>query len=146
MCYGTPIVFLLAGRLWFCQTQVSREKHTVRDITDNHDHPIEYYYVADVSSEVCEYTRNQVERFARASFKEAQKRKAPLWNIHKANILATSRFWNAVFAEVKNDFPDVVMKEESIMYQISRSFCTFSAITEYIWAMLSPTVKLPNSV
>jgi 3-isopropylmalate dehydrogenase len=80
-------------------------------------------FIADSSSEVCEYTRNQVERFARASFKEAQKRKATLWNIHKANILATSRFWNAIFAEVKNDFPDVVMKEE-LVDALAAKLCT----------------------
>lgn len=80
-------------------------------------------FVADSSSEVCEYTRNQVERFARASFKEARERKETLWNIHKANVLATSRFWNAIFSEVGKEFPDVTMKEE-LVDALAAKLCT----------------------
>jgi len=55
----------------------------------------------------CVYTREQVERIARVAFDEARRRKCRLTNVHKANVLATSRFWNDVVEEVARDYPDV---------------------------------------
>ena len=40
----------------------------------------------------------------------------------------------------------VVMNDESIMYQFSRSFCCFWLTIEESTAPLSPTVNEPNSV
>jgi 3-isopropylmalate dehydrogenase len=59
------------------------------------------------ASDECTYTRDQVERFANVCFQEAQKRGTKLTNVHKANVLATSRFWNYVFSEVAKQYPDV---------------------------------------
>lgn len=55
----------------------------------------------------CTYTDEQVRRIAKIAFIEARQRKAVLTNVHKANVLATSRFWNDVFEDVAKDFPDV---------------------------------------
>ena len=56
----------------------------------------------------CVYTREQVERIARVALAEARRRQCRLTNIHKANVLATSRFWNEVVEEVaRQEFPDV---------------------------------------
>jgi len=55
----------------------------------------------------CTYTAPQVRRVARVAFEEARRRKCPLVNVHKANVLATSRFWNAVVEEVAGEFPEV---------------------------------------
>jgi 3-isopropylmalate dehydrogenase len=55
----------------------------------------------------CTYTAPQVRRVARVAFEEAARRGSPLVNIHKANVLATSRFWNALVEEVGRDFPEV---------------------------------------
>ncbi|MDO8240501.1 MAG: 3-isopropylmalate dehydrogenase [Candidatus Moranbacteria bacterium] len=55
----------------------------------------------------CCYTEEQVRRVALVAFDEARKRKCKMINIHKANVLATSRFWNAVVEEVAKDYPEV---------------------------------------
>ena len=55
----------------------------------------------------CIYTAEQVRRVAVVAFDEARKRKCKMINIHKANVLATSRFWNAVVEEVAKLYPDV---------------------------------------
>ena len=59
----------------------------------------------------CTYTRKQIERFAHVCFKEAQKRKVKLTNVHKANVKATGRFWKALFDEVSKQYPDVKLEE-----------------------------------
>lgn len=55
----------------------------------------------------CTYTREQVERIAKLAFEEARQRNTQMTNVHKANVLATSRFWNEVVEEVGRDYPDV---------------------------------------
>lgn len=55
----------------------------------------------------CTYTDKQVRRVAVVAFEEARRKKARLTNIHKANVLATSRFWQEVVDEVARDYPDV---------------------------------------
>jgi 3-isopropylmalate dehydrogenase len=55
----------------------------------------------------CKYTDKQVRRVAIVAFEEARKRKAPLTNIHKANVLATSRFWREVVEDVGKSYSDV---------------------------------------
>jgi len=55
----------------------------------------------------CEYTYEQVESIARDAFRMAKESGKKLTNIHKCNVLATSRFWNMVVDEVRKEFPDV---------------------------------------
>lgn len=55
----------------------------------------------------CTYTDEQVRRVAKVAFDEARKRKSPMTNVHKANVLATSRFWNSVVEDVAKAYPDV---------------------------------------
>ena len=55
----------------------------------------------------CTYTDEQVRRIAHVAFDEARKRKTRLTNIHKANVLATSRFWNEVVEDVGREYQDV---------------------------------------
>ncbi len=55
----------------------------------------------------CKYTDEQVRRVAIVAFDEARKRKDPMINIHKANVLATSRFWREVVEDVGKSYPDV---------------------------------------
>jgi 3-isopropylmalate dehydrogenase len=59
------------------------------------------------AKDVCVYNRKEVMRIAHVAFKEALRRNKRLVNVHKANILATSRFWNSVVEEVKKDYPAV---------------------------------------
>jgi 3-isopropylmalate dehydrogenase len=58
----------------------------------------------------CTYTDAQVRRVAVVAFEEARKRACTLTNIHKANVLATSRFWNKVVEDVARAYPEVPMR------------------------------------
>jgi len=67
------------------------------------------------------YTREQIERFAHVCFKEATKRNKKMTNVHKANVLATSRFWNAIFEEVGKQYKEVKvfsMLVDNVAYQL----------------------------
>jgi len=69
----------------------------------------------------CYYTREQIERFAHVCFKEAQKKNGKLTNVHKSNVLATSRFWIAIFEEVAQQYPGVKvtpMLVDNVAYQL----------------------------
>jgi len=55
----------------------------------------------------CIYTDEQVRRVAIIAFEEARKSGTQMVNIHKANVLATSRFWNTVVEDVSKQYADV---------------------------------------
>jgi 3-isopropylmalate dehydrogenase len=55
----------------------------------------------------CIYTAEQVRRVAVVAFEEARKNKCQMINIHKANVLATSRFWNVIVEDVAKQYDDV---------------------------------------
>lgn len=55
----------------------------------------------------CTYTDEQVRRIAVVAFEEARQKNALLTNVHKANVLATSRFWNEVIEDVRRQYEDV---------------------------------------
>jgi len=55
----------------------------------------------------CIYKAEDVRRVAMVAFEEARKRNTKLTNIHKANVLATSRFWREIVEAVAEDYPDV---------------------------------------
>jgi 3-isopropylmalate dehydrogenase len=71
----------------------------------------------------CTYTREQVERFAHVCFREAQQRGVKLTNIHKANVKATGRFWNAIFTEVSKQYPNVKL-EDCLVDSFATGLCT----------------------
>jgi 3-isopropylmalate dehydrogenase len=70
----------------------------------------------------CVYTRQEVEQIAHVAFKEAARTPSKLMtNIHKANVLATSRFWNQVVEDVRKQYPEVVYKSvlvDNAAYQL----------------------------
>jgi len=73
------------------------------------------------SSDDCIYTWEQVERVAIAAFEEAKKGGLLLTNVHKSNVLATSRFWNEVVDSVRKNYPDVLYKSilvDNAAYQL----------------------------
>lgn len=79
-------------------------------------------FTREDSSDDCSYTFEQVRRFAHVCFKEAKKRNSRLVNVQKPNILATGRFWNAVFEDMsKKEYPDVYyssMIVDNVAYQL----------------------------
>jgi 3-isopropylmalate dehydrogenase len=61
----------------------------------------------DHASDLCAYSRNEIERVTRIAFRAAQRRSGRLTSVDKANVLATSRLWRRTVEEVAAGFPDV---------------------------------------
>ena len=62
------------------------------------------------ASDECVYTAEEVERVARVAFEEARSRGVHLTVVHKANVLATGRFWQKVVAGLAPTYGDVKME------------------------------------
>jgi 3-isopropylmalate dehydrogenase len=61
------------------------------------------------ASDLCSYTRNEIERIAHLAFQSAQQRRKKLTLVDKANVLETSRLWRKVVQELTNEYPDVAV-------------------------------------
>ncbi len=60
--------------------------------------------------DTCVYSKTEVERITRVAFKMASKRRGVVTLVDKANVLATSRLWREVVADIhKNEFPEVTL-------------------------------------
>ena len=59
--------------------------------------------------DTCEYKPAEVERVARKAFEIARSRRKRLTSVDKANVLATSRLWRGVVAELAEEYPDVTV-------------------------------------
>lgn len=79
----------------------------------------------------CVYTEAQIRRVAHVAFDEAQKGASPLTNIHKANVLATSRFWKEIVEDVAKEYPDVEyqsMLVDNAAFQLVRNPTQFNGV------------------
>jgi len=61
------------------------------------------------ASDLCRYTRREVERIAHVAFKAARGRRGRVTSVDKANVLASSRLWRRVVAAVAAEYPDVAL-------------------------------------
>ena len=69
----------------------------------------------DNASDLCRYSRTEVERVARIAFTAARGRSGKLVSVDKANVLATSRLWrNTVNALHKSEFADVELTHQLV--------------------------------
>jgi 3-isopropylmalate dehydrogenase len=63
---------------------------------------------ADSASDVCVYTRSEIERIARVAFGAARSR---VTSVDKANVLETSRLWREVVRDLHaSEFPDIELE------------------------------------
>ncbi len=80
---------------------------------------------ADSATDVCTYTRAEIERVVRRAGKLAQGRRGKVTSVDKANVLETSRLWREVTTRVMADeFPALelehILVDAAAMYLLSR--------------------------
>jgi len=67
---------------------------------------------ADEASDLCVYTRAEIERIARVAFRAA---KAKVVSVDKANVLETSRLWREVVSELHGrEFPNIELEHQLV--------------------------------
>ncbi len=77
----------LTGGIYFGEKQLSEDGNTASDL--------------------CEYSRFEIERIAHLAFKAARTRRKKLTLVDKANVLESSRLWRRVVTEIASQYPGV---------------------------------------
>lgn len=80
---------------------------------------------ADSATDVCTYTRSEIERVLRVAGKLSQGRSKKITSVDKSNVLETSRLWREVTTELMpREFPDVAVEhllvDAAAMHLLSR--------------------------
>jgi 3-isopropylmalate dehydrogenase len=60
-----------------------------------------------VASDLCEYSKEEIERIAHMAFKAAKTRRNKLTLVDKANVLETSRLWRRIVTHMAKEYPEV---------------------------------------
>ena len=86
---GTDICIYreLTGGIYFGEKQISDDGNTASDL--------------------CKYSRHEIERIAHLAFKAAKTRRNKVTLVDKANVLESSRLWRKVVTEIGSQYPKV---------------------------------------
>ncbi len=81
---------------------------------------------ADHASDVCTYTRGEIERLLRLGGQLAMTRRRRIASVDKANVLDTSRLWRSIASELyAREFPEIrlehVLVDAAAMHLLSRA-------------------------
>jgi 3-isopropylmalate dehydrogenase len=69
----------------------------------------------DTATDVCTYSREQIERVARWAFKLARRRGGRVVSVDKANVLATSKLWRRVVTELHQaEYEEIALTHELV--------------------------------
>lgn len=63
----------------------------------------------NVASDLCKYSREEIERITHLAFKASQTRKNKVTLVDKANVLESSRLWRRVVTEIAEQYKDVTL-------------------------------------
>ena len=62
------------------------------------------------ASDLCSYSREEIERIAHVAFRSAGHRRHKVTSVDKANVLATSKLWRRIVNEVAKQYPGVELE------------------------------------
>jgi 3-isopropylmalate dehydrogenase len=104
------------------------------------------------ASDLCLYTREEIERVARVAFDAATRRKRRVTSVDKANVMATSRLWRKVVSEVGEDYPGVeldhILVDAAAMYLVQSPSRFDVMLTENLFGdiLSDEAAMLPGSM
>ncbi|MGC6767132.1 3-isopropylmalate dehydrogenase [Enterococcus sp. LJL51] len=68
----------------------------------------------DQASDLCTYTKAEIQRIIRKAFEIARTRNKKVTSVDKANVLATSKLWRETAEEVAQEFPDCTLEHQLV--------------------------------
>lgn len=85
----------------------------------------------EYAADNCVYKREEVARIAHVAFREAKIHGGLLTNIHKSNVLATSRFWRTIVEDIAPEYPDVTYRSmlvDNVAFQLVKNPRQFNGV------------------
>ena len=69
----------------------------------------------EVASDLCVYTRPEIERITRLAFETARGRRGKVTSVDKANVMETSRLWREVVTRVhRESYPEIELEHQLV--------------------------------